>query len=74
MELLVGDVKGKVSIGDFWVVRPYRTFAKDAILVDDMIDTGTTLGLAANVLAEKGARSIYAVISHGKNPPHVSSG
>ncbi|KAH8828157.1 phosphoribosyltransferase-like protein [Flagelloscypha sp. PMI_526] len=38
---------------------------KDAILVDDMIDTGTTLKLAANVLAEKGAKSIYAIISHG---------
>jgi hypothetical protein len=42
---------------------------QDAILVDDMIDTGTTLKLAANVLAEKGAKSIYAIISHGEPVP-----
>jgi len=35
------------------------------ILVDDMIDTGHTLTLAANVLAEKGAKSVHALISHG---------
>ncbi|KAL0575181.1 Glutamate 5-kinase [Marasmius crinis-equi] len=48
MEILVGDVKGKV-----------------AILVDDMIDTGKTLTLAAKTLHEKGARSVHALISHG---------
>jgi len=48
MELLVGDVKGKV-----------------AILVDDMIDTGTTLALAARSLKENGASRTYALVSHG---------
>ncbi|TFK22660.1 ribose-phosphate pyrophosphokinase 2 [Coprinopsis marcescibilis] len=48
MELLVGDVEGKV-----------------AILVDDMIDTGHTLSLAARTLHEKGAKAIYALVSHG---------
>ncbi|KAH9992481.1 phosphoribosyl pyrophosphokinase [Russula vinacea] len=48
MELLVGDVKGKV-----------------AILVDDMIDTGTTLSLAARSLKENGASRTYALVSHG---------
>ena len=38
---------------------------KVAILVDDMIDTGNTLALAAKTLAENGAKKIYAVISHG---------
>ncbi|KAK7057653.1 phosphoribosyltransferase-like protein [Favolaschia claudopus] len=38
---------------------------KIAILVDDMIDTGNTLTLAVNTLHEKGAKAIYAVISHG---------
>ncbi|KAH9977422.1 phosphoribosyl pyrophosphokinase [Russula compacta] len=47
MELLVGDVKGKV-----------------AILVDDMIDTGSTLALAARSLKENGASRTYALVSH----------
>lgn len=48
MELLVGDVKGKV-----------------AILIDDMIDTGHTVRLAAGVLKDAGAKEVYALISHG---------
>ncbi|KAJ9109253.1 hypothetical protein QFC21_000582 [Naganishia friedmannii] len=48
MELLVGDVKGKI-----------------AILVDDMIDTGHTVRLAAEVLREAGAKEVYVLISHG---------
>ncbi|WRT63941.1 uncharacterized protein IL334_000868 [Kwoniella shivajii] len=48
MELLVGDVKGKV-----------------AILIDDMIDSGHTIRLAAGVLRENGAQEVYALISHG---------
>jgi ribose-phosphate pyrophosphokinase len=48
MEMLVGDVEGKV-----------------AILVDDMIDTGKTLSLAVKTLHEKGAKSIFALVSHG---------
>ncbi|KAI0792685.1 phosphoribosyl pyrophosphokinase [Abortiporus biennis] len=38
---------------------------KIAILVDDMIDTGSTLKLAAKALAEHGASKVYAIISHG---------
>ena len=49
MELLVGDVRGKV-----------------AILVDDMVDTGHTVRLAAGVLKDAGAKEVYALISHGK--------
>ncbi|WVQ78661.1 hypothetical protein IAT38_000748 [Cryptococcus sp. DSM 104549] len=48
MELLVGDVRGKV-----------------AILIDDMIDTGHTVRLAAGVLRDSGASEVYALISHG---------
>lgn len=48
MELLVGDVKGRV-----------------AVLVDDMIDTGHTVRLAAQVLQDAGAKEVYALISHG---------
>ncbi|KAJ7169154.1 phosphoribosyltransferase-like protein [Mycena crocata] len=38
---------------------------KVAILVDDMIDTGHTLTLAANTLHEKGAKAVHVLISHG---------
>lgn len=48
LELLVGDVRGRV-----------------AILVDDMIDTGHTVRLAAGVLRDAGASEVYAIISHG---------
>ncbi|KAL7414824.1 putative ribose-phosphate pyrophosphokinase III [Mrakia frigida] len=48
MELLVGDVRGKV-----------------AILIDDLIDTGRTIGLAAQVLNENGAREVWALVAHG---------
>ena len=37
-----------------------------AILVDDMIDTGHTLELAARTLKDKGAKTIHALISHGE--------
>jgi len=48
MEILVGEVKGKV-----------------AILVDDMIDTGHTVALAAHTLKDNGAKAVYALIAHG---------
>ncbi|PFH53563.1 hypothetical protein AMATHDRAFT_137238 [Amanita thiersii Skay4041] len=51
MEILVGDVKDKAN--------------SVALLVDDMIDTGSTLSLAAKTLYEKGAKSVHALISHG---------
>ncbi|KAI0093836.1 phosphoribosyl pyrophosphokinase [Irpex rosettiformis] len=38
---------------------------KIAILVDDMIDSGNTLALAAKTLQEKGVKATYALISHG---------
>ena len=44
-----------------------------AILVDDMIDTGITLQLAAKTLHEKGVKATYDIISHGMLPaqcPH----
>jgi ribose-phosphate pyrophosphokinase len=35
------------------------------ILVDDLISTGTTLARAARACRERGARSVYAVATHG---------
>lgn len=49
MELLVGDVQGRV-----------------AILIDDMVDTGHTVRLAAGVLRDAGAKEVFALISHGE--------
>lgn len=37
---------------------------KDVILVDDMIDTGGTLVKAADVMMERGAKSVRAIITH----------
>jgi ribose-phosphate pyrophosphokinase len=39
--------------------------------VDDMIDTGTTLALAARSLKENGASTTYALVSHGMSPLHL---
>lgn len=38
---------------------------KTCILVDDILDTGSTLANAANILAENGAAKVYACASHG---------
>ncbi|MDW3178378.1 MAG: ribose-phosphate diphosphokinase [Acidimicrobiia bacterium] len=37
---------------------------KDCVLIDDMIDTGGTIVAAAEQLAEKGARSVWAATTH----------
>jgi ribose-phosphate pyrophosphokinase len=38
---------------------------KNAILVDDMIDTAGTITNAANALKEMGAREVFACATHG---------
>ncbi|KAI9013027.1 phosphoribosyltransferase-like protein [Gaertneriomyces semiglobifer] len=37
---------------------------RDCILVDDMADTCGTLGLAAKVLIDNGAKKVYAIVTH----------
>lgn len=37
---------------------------KNAIIIDDLIDTAGTITLAANALIEKGAKSVYACCTH----------
>jgi len=37
---------------------------KDVVIVDDMIDTGGTLSKAADIIMEKGARSVRAICTH----------
>jgi ribose-phosphate pyrophosphokinase len=38
---------------------------RDAIIIDDMVDTAGTLCAAAEGLTKKGARGVYACITHG---------
>jgi ribose-phosphate pyrophosphokinase len=38
---------------------------KTAVIVDDIIDTGGTLGAAAQTVLDEGAESVYAVATHG---------
>ncbi len=38
---------------------------KDCVVIDDIIDTGSTLGPAAELLKKNGAKSIYGVATHG---------
>jgi len=38
---------------------------KVAIIIDDIIDTGNTVALAASILVKNGATKVYALITHG---------
>lgn len=38
---------------------------KDCVLYDDMVDTGGSVVMGANLLKERGARSIYVYATHG---------
>ncbi|PWN37203.1 phosphoribosyl pyrophosphokinase [Meira miltonrushii] len=51
------ETKMEILVGD--------VKGKTAILVDDMIDTGRTLALAAKTLKDAGAAKVYAHVSHG---------
>jgi len=37
---------------------------KEVIIVDDLIDTGGTIAMASNVIMDKGAKSVRAIITH----------
>ena len=51
------EVAGMTLVGD--------VTDKICILVDDMADTCGTLKLAAETLMQKGAKEVYAAVSHG---------
>ncbi len=42
-----------------------EVYGKNVVLMDDMIDTGGTLCKAADLMLERGAASVRAVVSHG---------
>lgn len=51
------ETKMEILVGD--------VKGKTAILIDDMVDTGRTLALAAKTLTDAGAGQVFAHISHG---------
>ena len=72
MDVLVGDVRDKVRLIHLWTAAGSLTVGSQvAILVDDMIDSGNTLSLAARTLHENGAKTIYALVSHGMLDPET---
>ena len=38
---------------------------KDVVITDDMVDTAGTLCMAANIMMDRGAKSVRAIVSHG---------
>ena len=50
------EIAGMTVIGD--------VEGADVILVDDLVDTAGTLGRAANIIIEKGAKSVRAICTH----------
>jgi len=50
-------------VGEMTIIGDVQ--GKNAIIVDDMIDTGGTLCKAAKVLKEKGALKVYSCATHG---------
>lgn len=46
---------------------------KNAIIIDDLIDTATTITTGANALMEKGAKAVYACCTHAVLSGHAIS-
>lgn len=71
MEILVGDVRDKVRLpfspveSSLVADRSVFGLTQVCILIDDMCDTGNTIKLAVSALKEGGAKTVYAVVSHG---------
>ena len=55
-ENLIRKIQSRIVIGD--------VKGKNAIIIDDLIDTGTTLSLAAKALEASGAKAVYAGCTH----------
>ena len=50
------------SIGEMFIIGDVE--GKDVVLIDDMVDTAGTITKAANLIMEKGAKSVRACASH----------
>jgi len=49
-------VSGMTLIGNVW--------GKEAVIIDDLVNTGTTLSMAAELLMRHGARAVHACVTH----------
>ena len=50
-------------VGEMTIIG--EVYGKDVIITDDMVDTAGTLCKAADILMEKGAKSVRAMATHG---------
>lgn len=63
-DLVIGD-KHRTKANEVESMRLIGDVSgKNVVLVDDLIDTGGTLTAAANMIMEKGAKSVRAMITH----------
>ena len=53
------------EVSDMSLIGEENILNRNVIVIDDMTDTATTLMKASHLLAEKGAKSIYSVATHG---------
>jgi ribose-phosphate pyrophosphokinase len=58
-------IKAMTLIGNVW--------GKEAIILDDMITTGATLTMAAELLMRHGARAVHACVTHPVMSPNAVS-
>jgi ribose-phosphate pyrophosphokinase len=58
-------IKAMTLVGNVW--------GKEAIILDDMITTGATVSLAAELLIRHGARAVHACVTHPVLSPNAVS-
>jgi len=58
-------IKAMTLVGNVW--------GKEAIILDDMITTGATVALAAELLMRHGARAVHACVTHPVMSPNAVS-
>ncbi|KAG8927658.1 hypothetical protein FRC02_007957 [Tulasnella sp. 418] len=59
------EVRSTENLGDVAQFLVGDVKGKNAILIDDMIDTGATVASASKTLKENGAAKVYVIVSHG---------
>lgn len=64
-EEIVHFEKHRTSAGGVTISDPIGTIGERAVIIDDILDTGTTLVLASRALQKKGVKEIYIMVAHG---------
>jgi ribose-phosphate pyrophosphokinase len=62
---IINKIRLKHNEAQAWNIIGAEIEGKDCMIFDDMVDTGGSLCLAAEMLKKKGAKQIYAFITHG---------